>query len=179
MVCLLCYYFNLQTNFANKITEHYELKIDWGKTRCLDTFSRNFNLFILYICISHVNDEVAISSSCSRTAEASTISTHSCREPSETGMTCPRKSLRPRPSTDLCQAGPIQGGGGGGGGGGWGGTEEGSIYLSLHCRHQNDSCIKMGSDKSHFNVSLIMRDKVTRRQCPQATTFEKKGEPKH
>ena len=40
------------------------------------------------------------------------------------------------------------------------------IYLSLHCHHQNDSCIKMGSDESHFNVSLIVRDKVTR-QCPQ------------
>ena len=35
----------------------------------------------------------------------------------------------------------------------------------------------MGSDKSHFNVWLIVRDKVTR-QCPQATTFEEKGEPK-
>ena len=27
------------------------------------------------------------------------------------------------------------------------------IYLSLHCHHQNDFCIKMGSDESHFNVS--------------------------
>ena len=35
------------------------------------------------------------------------------------------------------------------------------IYLSRHCHHQNDSCIKMGSDESHFNVSLIVRDKVT------------------
>ena len=35
------------------------------------------------------------------------------------------------------------------------------IYLSLHCHHQNDSCIKMGSDEGHFNVSLIVRDKVT------------------
>ena len=51
------------------------------------------------------------------------------------------------------------------------------IYLSLHCHHQNDSCIKMGSDESHFNVSLIVRDKVTR-PCPQTTTFEEKGEPK-
>ena len=51
------------------------------------------------------------------------------------------------------------------------------IYLSLHCHHQNDSCIKVGSDESHFNVSLIVRDKVTR-QCPQSTTFEEKGEPK-
>ena len=56
--------------------------------------------------------------------------------------------------------------------------EEGDyIYLLLHCHHQNDSCIKMGSDESHFNVSLIVRDKVTR-QCPQTTTFEEKGEPK-
>ena len=28
------------------------------------------------------------------------------------------------------------------------------MYLSLHCHHQNDSCIKMGSDGSHFNVSV-------------------------
>ena len=33
--------------------------------------------------------------------------------------------------------------------------------LSLHYHHQNDSCIKIGSDESHFNVSLIVRDKVT------------------
>ena len=52
-----------------------------------------------------------------------------------------------------------------------------SIYLSLHCHHQNDSCMKMGSDESHVNASLIVRDKV-KRQCPQTTTFEEKGEPK-
>ena len=51
------------------------------------------------------------------------------------------------------------------------------IDLSLHCHHQNDSCIKMGSDESHFNVSLIVRDKVTR-QCPQTTNFEEKGQLK-
>ena len=27
------------------------------------------------------------------------------------------------------------------------------IYLSLHCHHQNDLCIKVGSNESHFNVS--------------------------
>ena len=32
-------------------------------------------------------------------------------------------------------------------------------------------CVKMGSDENHFNVSLIVRDKVTR-QCPRTTTFE-------
>ena len=47
------------------------------------------------------------------------------------------------------------------------------LYLTPYYRHQNDSCIKMGSDESHFNVSLIVRDKVTR-QCPQTTTFEEK-----
>ena len=26
------------------------------------------------------------------------------------------------------------------------------IYLSLHCHHQYDFCIKVGSDESHFNV---------------------------
>ena len=57
----------------------------------------------------------------------------------------------------------------------WG--ERYSIHQSLHCHHQNDSCIKMSSDESHFNVSLIVRDKVTR-QCPQTTTFDEKGEPK-
>ena len=42
-------------------------------------------------------------------------------------------------------------------------------YLLLHCHHQNDSCIKMGSDESHFSVSLIVRD------SPQTTAFEEKG----
>ena len=51
------------------------------------------------------------------------------------------------------------------------------MYLSLHCHHMYDSCIKMGSNESHFNVSLIVRDKVTR-QCPRTTTFEEKGDPK-
>ena len=58
---------------------------------------------------------------------------------------------------------------------GGGGSE--IIYLSLHCHHQNVFCIKVGSDESHFTLSLIMRVKGTR-QCPQTTTFEEKGEPK-
>ena len=64
----------------------------------------------------------------------------------------------------------------GGRGYGGGGKRE-IIYLSLHCHHQNDFCIKVGSDESHFNFSLIVRDKATR-QCPQTTTFEEKGERK-
>ena len=57
------------------------------------------------------------------------------------------------------------------------GEREIIIYLSLHCHHQHDFCIKMGSDENHFNVSLTVRDNVIR-QCPQTTTFEHKGEPK-
>ena len=54
----------------------------------------------------------------------------------------------------------------------WGKRE--IIYLSLHCQHENDPCFKMGSDESHFNVSLIARDKVTR-QCRQ-TSRERRAE---
>ena len=49
------------------------------------------------------------------------------------------------------------------------------MYLLLHCDHQNDSCIKMGSDESHFNVSLAVRDKVV---STNHNPFEEKGEPK-
>ena len=49
------------------------------------------------------------------------------------------------------------------------------MYLSVHCHHQDEYLIKMGSDESHFNVLLIARDKVTR-QCPQITTFLKRKE---
>ena len=59
----------------------------------------------------------------------------------------------------------------------WGMEVGENIYLSLHCHHQNDTCVKMGSDESHFNVSLTVREKITR-QCPQTATFEEKGEPK-
>ena len=61
---------------------------------------------------------------------------------------------------------------------GYGGEARGRLYTYRYTvTTQNDTCIKMGSDESHFNVSLIVRDKVTR-QCPQTTTFEEKGEPK-
>ena len=51
------------------------------------------------------------------------------------------------------------------------------VPIATYSHHQNDSCIKMSSDESHFNVSLITRDKVTRPR-PQTTTVEEKGEPK-
>ena len=49
----------------------------------------------------------------------------------------------------------------GGGEGAWRWGKREIMYLSLHCHHQNDSCVKVGSDKSHFNVSLTVKDKVT------------------
>jgi len=55
--------------------------------------------------------------------------------------------------------------------------ERETIILSLHYHHQSDCCIKMGSNESRFNVSLIVRDKVTR-QCPETTISEEKGELK-
>ena len=41
-----------------------------------------------------------------------------------------------------------------GGKGVWRWGEREIIYLSLHCHHQYDSCIKMASDESHFNFSV-------------------------
>ena len=63
------------------------------------------------------------------------------------------------------------------GGRGYGGGGGGRVYTYRYTVTTRMTCIKIGSDESHFNVSLIVRDKVTR-QCPQTTTFEEKGEPK-
>ena len=49
------------------------------------------------------------------------------------------------------------------------------IYLSLHSHHLNDSCIKMCSDESPFNVSLIVKDKVTSAHKPQACLKRKES----
>ena len=51
---------------------------------------------------------------------------------------------------------------GGGGDGVWRWGKREIMYLSLHCHHHNDFCIRWGSEESHFNVSLIVRDKVTK-----------------
>ena len=59
------------------------------------------------------------------------------------------------------------------GGGVWRWGEREIRYLSLHCHHQNDSCIKMGSRENYFNVWLIVKNKVTK-QCRQTTTFWRK-----
>ena len=62
------------------------------------------------------------------------------------------------------------------GGRGYGGAGRGRLYYRYAVTTRM-TCIKMGSEESHFKVSLIVRDKVTR-QCPQTTTFEEKREPK-
>ena len=52
------------------------------------------------------------------------------------------------------------------------------IYLSLHCHHQNDSCIKMGTDESHFNVSEGSDGQSHKTVSTNHNLFEEKGEPK-
>ena len=47
------------------------------------------------------------------------------------------------------------------------------MYLLLHCHHHNDSCIKMGSDESHFHVSFNCEG-----QSHKTVSTEEKGEPK-
>ena len=61
-------------------------------------------------------------------------------------------------------------------GGGGGGGE--IIYLSLHCHHQNDSCIKMGSDDSHFNVSVRSDGQNHKTVSTNHNLFKEKGELK-
>ena len=63
---------------------------------------------------------------------------------------------------------------------GGGGGEREIIYLSLHCHHQNDICMKMGSDESHFNVSVgsAGQSHQTVSSVHNHNLFEEKGEPK-
>ena len=62
--------------------------------------------------------------------------------------------------------------------GGWGWRERAIIYLSLHCHYQNDSCIKMGSDESHFNVSVGSDGQSHRTVSTNHNLSEEKEEPK-
>ena len=53
------------------------------------------------------------------------------------------------------------------------------IYLPLHCHHHNDSCIKMGSDEGHFNVSAGSHDGQSHKTVStNYNIFEEKGQPK-
>ena len=51
--------------------------------------------------------------------------------------------------------------------------------LIIHCYHQNDSCIKMGSSESPFNISFINCEGQSRKTVStNHNSFEDKGEPK-
>ena len=58
----------------------------------------------------------------------------------------------------------------------WGKRE--IIYLSLHCHHQNDSCIRMGSDEIRFNVSVGSDGHSHKTVSTNHNLFEERGEPK-
>ena len=60
----------------------------------------------------------------------------------------------------------------------WRWREREIIYLSLQCHHQNDSCIKMGSDESRFNVSVRSDGQSHKTVSTNHNLFEEKGEPK-
>ena len=59
------------------------------------------------------------------------------------------------------------------------GGGRGRLYTyPLHCHHQNDSCIKMGSHESHFNVSVGSDGQSHKTVSTNHSLFEEKGEPK-
>ena len=55
---------------------------------------------------------------------------------------------------------------------------EGDYIPILHCQHQNDFCIKMGSDESHFNVLVGSDEQSYKTVSTNHNHFEEKGEPK-
>ena len=66
---------------------------------------------------------------------------------------------------------------------GYGGGGRGRLYIYytyhyVHCNHQNDSCIKMGSNQSHFNVSVGSDGQSHKTVSTNHNLFEEKGEPK-
>ena len=70
---------------------------------------------------------------------------------------------------------------GGEGGRGYGGGGRGRLYIYRYIvttMYQNDSCIKMGSDESHFNVSVGSDGQSHKPVFINHNLFEEKGEPK-
>ena len=65
-----------------------------------------------------------------------------------------------------------------GGKGVWRWGERETIYLSRHCHHHNDFCIKVSSDESHFNVSVGSDGQSHKTVSTNHILFEEKGEPK-
>ena len=62
---------------------------------------------------------------------------------------------------------------------GYGGGGRGRLYTYRYTvTHQNDSCIKMGSDESHFNVSVGSDGQSHKTVSTNHNLFEEKGAPK-
>ena len=55
---------------------------------------------------------------------------------------------------------------------------EGDYIPIAICHHQNDFCIKMDSDESHFNVSAGSDGQSHKTVFTNHNHFEEKGEPK-
>ena len=73
---------------------------------------------------------------------------------------------------------PIRDGEKGGGEEVWRLGKREFIYLSLYCHHQNDSRAKMGSDESHFNISVESDGQSHKTVSTNHNLSEEKGEPK-
>ena len=58
---------------------------------------------------------------------------------------------------------------------GYGGGARGRLYT---CRYTVATCIKMGSDESHFNVSVGSDGQSHKTVSTNHNIFEEKGEPK-
>ena len=59
----------------------------------------------------------------------------------------------------------------------WGGEGD-YIPIATLSHHQNDSCIKMGSDESYFNVPVGSAGQSHKTVSTNHNLFEEKGEPK-
>ena len=62
--------------------------------------------------------------------------------------------------------------------GGGGGRRLYTCRFTDSGHHQNDTCIKIGSDGSHFLCFINFREGQSHKTVPQTTTFEEKGQPK-
>ena len=69
-------------------------------------------------------------------------------------------------------------GGRGYGGGGRGRWEGGRLYTYRYTVTTRMTCIKMGSDESHFNVSVGSDGQSHKMVSTNHNLFEEKGEPK-
>ena len=65
-----------------------------------------------------------------------------------------------------------------GGGGGYGGGGRGRLYTYRYTVTTRMTCIKMGSNESHFDVSVGSDGQGHKTMSTNHNIFEEKGEPK-